>query len=189
MSNLTGQVIAITVAASGIGLKTSHRTFYLGAKLSLCDINPENLVRMRDSLLAAHPSRAAADIFIRRVDVSANDDIEAWVSETVRTFGQLDAAVNVAGVGFSNTPLRDMSDDEWHGTMNVNLNGVFYSMRAELRVMREEARIVNIASSASVIAVPRCSAYGAAKRAIIGLTTIAAHEESTRGIRINAVAP
>jgi len=67
--------------------------------------------------------------------------------------GKLDVAVNVGGVGFAST-LRDLSDVEWHRTTDVNLNGVFYCMRAVLRVMKEGARIINMTSTGGVVAVP-----------------------------------
>jgi len=83
MLTLAKQVVAITGAASGIGLAKSRRVFALGAKISIYNVNEEALVYARDEKLKANNGHAKTDILTKRVGVQARDNVDTWVSETV----------------------------------------------------------------------------------------------------------
>ncbi|KAF4958666.1 hypothetical protein FGADI_2214 [Fusarium gaditjirri] len=192
MQDLKGKVIAVTGAASGIGLATAQLLFSVGAKLSLSDRSPIPLEQATQALLAAHPARDKQDILTAEVDVTSSVQVTSWIEETVKRFGRLDGAVNSAGIGavqMGKGRVRDLTDEDWALCMGVNATGVFYSMRAELNAMTNGGSIVNMASLAGVIAVPRAAEYGASKHAVVGLTKTGAREEGPNGIRVNAVAP
>lgn len=192
MEDLKGKVIAVTGAASGIGLATAQLLFSIGAKLSLSDRSPIPLEQATQALLAAHPSRDRQDILTAEVDVTSSAKVTSWIEETVKKFGRLDGAVNSAGISavqMGRGRIRDLSDESWALCMGINATGVFYSMRAELNAMVNGGSIVNLASLAGVIAVPAAAEYGASKHAVVGLTKTGAREEGQAGIRVNAVAP
>ena len=109
-----------------------------------------------------------------------------WLSQQ----GQLDIAVNNAGISISRTRLGDLGDDEWHRMQAVNLHGVFYCMREEIAAMRVRGGvIINVGSMLSTVGYPGAAAYIAAKHAVLGLTRSAAVDYAEEGIRVNLVAP
>ncbi|KAF5578116.1 D-arabinitol 2-dehydrogenase [Fusarium pseudoanthophilum] len=192
MQGFQGKVIAVTGAASGIGLATAQLLFAAGAKLSLSDRSLNTLEQATRALLATHPNRQKEDIMTAEVDVTSSARVTSWIEETVKAFGRLDGAVNSAGISavqMGKGRIRDLTDDSWALCMGINATGVFYSMRAELNAMTNGGSIVNLASLAGVIAVPCAAEYGASKHAVVGLTKTGAREEGPNGIRVNAVAP
>lgn len=187
MSALQGKVIACTGAASGIGLVTAKLLSERGASLSLADINQSQLEEVAKDI-----ENSGGQVIWTVVDVTKASQVDSWIEKTVKHFGQLDGAVNLAGVigaSASTTMLRDMTDKEWDFVMDINAKGVFNCMRAELRAMGSGASIVNAASVLALIGMPTNSIYGASKHAVAGLTRAAAKEEGKNNIRINAVAP
>lgn len=192
MENLENRVVAITGAASGIGLATAQYLFSAGAKLSLSDRSPVPLEQAAQAILAAHPSRDRDDITIAEVDVTSSAQVTSWIEGTVTRFGRLDGAVNSAGISavqMGKGKIRDLTNENWALCMGINATGVFYSMRAELNAMVHGGSIVNVASLAGVMAVPGAAEYSASKHAVVGLTRNGAKEEGRSGIRVNAVAP
>ncbi|EXK38434.1 hypothetical protein FOMG_08827 [Fusarium oxysporum f. sp. melonis 26406] len=192
MQDLKGKVIAVTGAASGIGLATAQLLFSVGAKLSLSDRSPIPLEKATQALLAAHPTRDKQYIMTAEVDVISSAQITSWIEETVKRFDRLDGAVNSAGISavqMGKGKIRDLADDSWALCVGINATGVFYSMRAELNAMINARSIVNLASLAGLMADPRAAEYPASKHAVAGLTKTGAREEGPTGIRVNAVAP
>ncbi|KIX05239.1 uncharacterized protein Z518_06111 [Rhinocladiella mackenziei CBS 650.93] len=189
MAQLQGKVIAITGAGSGIGLATARECAARGASLSLCDINQDGLNKIVEELKAK-----GVNVTGTRVDVSKSDSVDGWIVDTVKHFGKLDGAANVAGVEtkpggkiFAN--IVDISNDHWDFILGINLTGLFYCLRAELRVMERGASILNVASMAGLMGRPGIAAYSTSKHGAIGLTRTAAKEVGERGIRVNALAP
>ncbi|ENH74900.1 hypothetical protein QWA68_013769 [Fusarium oxysporum] len=192
MQDLKGKVIAVTGAASGIGLATAQLLFSVGAKLSLSDRSLIPLEQATQALLAAYPTRDKQDIMTAEVDVISSAQVTSWIKETVKGFGRLDGAVNSAGISaveMGKGNIRDLADDSWALCIGINATGVFYSMRAELNAMINGGSIVNLASLAGLMAVPGAAEYSASKHAVVGLTKTGAREEGPTGIRVNAVAP
>jgi NAD(P)-dependent dehydrogenase (short-subunit alcohol dehydrogenase family) len=82
-----------------------------------------------------------------------------------------------------------LSNEEWDFVIGVNLTGVFYSMRAQLRVMAGPGSIVNAASIAGLAGNPNNANYSASKHGVVGLTRSGAKEAGKKTIRVNAIAP
>ena len=107
------------------------------------------------------------------------------------SYGQLDIAINNAGIALAPTPLADVPLQTWDHVIAVNLSGVFYAVRAQIPAMIAAGggAIVNMASVAGMKAVRGTSPYVASKHGLIGLTKNIAVEYARQGIRANAVGP
>ncbi|KAL6247319.1 hypothetical protein RBB50_005665 [Rhinocladiella similis] len=189
MAQLEGKVIAITGAGSGIGAATARLAAARGASLSLCDINEDALNKVVSELKGK-----GVNVIGQRVDVSNSDSVDAWTAATVKHFGKLDGAANIAGVEASPggkvfAKIVDITNDHWDFIMDINLKGLFYCLRAQLRVMDRGASILNVASMAGLMGRPNIAAYSTSKHGVVGLTRTAAKEVGERGIRVNALAP
>lgn len=193
MSSLSGKSIAITGGASGIGLATAIHLIQLGAHVSIADNQQKSLDSASETLKSTISSSSSSSKFIAtQVDVRSSSEIKDWLSSTIKEFGRLDGCANLAGVIGPSIGLKgiaELGDEEWDFIIGVNMTGVFNCLRAQLGVIAEGGSIVNAASIAGLIGMPKNAAYTASKHAVIGLTRSAAKEVGNRGIRVNAIAP
>jgi NAD(P)-dependent dehydrogenase (short-subunit alcohol dehydrogenase family) len=123
-------------------------------------------------------------------DVTAEDEVERAVAETVRRYGRLDVVVANAGVvpPWSDTPNLDLAALD--STLAVNVRGVAATMKHGARAMTESGgSIVVMASMNAWLAMPAQSAYTASKHAVLGLVRTAALDLGSYGIRVNAIGP
>src|SRR5205814_3781292 len=135
--------------------------------------------------------KAGGTASFKRTDVLVTKDIEALVNYAVKEYGGLDLAFNNAGVEGDVAPLVEQTEANYDAVMDVNVKGVWLSMKYEIPRMLEGGggAIVNCSSVAGVVGFPNVAIYIASKHAVIGLTKTAALEYSAQGIRINAVNP
>ncbi|KAF1941402.1 short-chain alcohol dehydrogenase-like protein [Clathrospora elynae] len=194
-SSLQGKVIAISGAASGMGLATAKLLYPMGVKLSLTDNRADALdaalTQIKLTSSSDSPSPASNnDIFTTVTDVRSSSQVDSWIQSTIAEFGVLHSAANFAGIVDKMQPITSMSDEDWRNIQDVNLNGMFYALRAQLRVMGSKGgSIVNAASIAGLRSGFATANYTASKSGIIGLTRVAAREVGSRGIRVNVIAP
>jgi 3-oxoacyl-[acyl-carrier protein] reductase len=180
---LAGRTALVTGAGRGIGLAITERLLADGARVALVD---------RDGPLvegAAKRLGAAARAIV--ADVTRTADVDAAVRATHDWHGRLDIVVNNAGITGRSFPTWELTDEDWHQVIAVDLTSVFLVCRAAVRLMRprRRGRIVNIASIAGKEGNPTLVPYSTAKAGVIGLTKALAKEVATEGILVNAVAP
>lgn len=182
--DLSGRVAVVTGGASGMGESSARLMAERGAKVIIADRNEELAVAVaKDIGDAAEPFH---------MDVTQPDECEAMVAAALEVFGGLDVAVNSAGVvDGEGIPFMDTTVEHWRRILSTNLDGVFYSMKAEIPPMLEAGRgsIINIGSIHSVAGIAGAAAYTSSKHGVLGLTRSAALAYGAQGIRINCIGP
>lgn len=179
---LDGKVALVTGGASGIGEQCARVFHASGAKVVIADLNETAAQKLADEL-----GEGAAAV---RVDVSDPDSCQAMVDFAGKTFGRLDIAVNNAGISTELAPIPETTIADWRKVIGINLDGVFYCLKAEIPLIEKNGGvIVNIASIMGAVARDGAAAYIASKHGVVGLTKTAALECAKKNIRINAIGP
>lgn len=129
-----------------------------------------------------------ATVHLIEADVSNYESVAAMMQEVVEVAGGLDILINNAGILRDRT-VKKMTPDEWQSVIQTNLDGVFFCSKLGAEVMRDDGRIVNMASIAGIVGFHGQANYAAAKAGVIALTKVMAKEVARRGITVNAVAP
>jgi NAD(P)-dependent dehydrogenase (short-subunit alcohol dehydrogenase family) len=187
MKEFEGKVALVTGGGSGIGRATAVAFARAGAQVV---IGNRNVQRGEETVSMIRDAGGKASF--KRTDVLVAAEIEALVNHAVKTYGGLDLAFNNAGIeGEVQPTLIDQTEANYDAVMDINVKGVWLSMKYEIPRMLERGggAIVNCSSVAGLIGFPGIGIYIASKHAVIGLTKTAALEFSAQGIRVNAVNP
>ncbi len=168
--------IVITGGSSGIGLACATQFADRGDDVAICGRDP-------DKLEAA--GQQADNIDCHRVDVTDQQAVETFFD----TVGPVDVLVANAGTCQQARLDDDNSDDVWHDTFDVNVDGVYYCLKAASPDMPDGSSIVTVSSGLGKNARAGYEAYTASKHAVLGLTKCVALELAPRDIRVNAVCP
>jgi NAD(P)-dependent dehydrogenase (short-subunit alcohol dehydrogenase family) len=156
MSKLKGQVVLITGGARGVGAETARRLVAKGAKVVLVDLDREPLAALEAELGAGHATAI-------RGDVTKLEDMEAAVDHALKTFGKLDVAMANAGIASYGSVLA-VDPATFRRVIDVNVNGVFHTIRAALPALVESKGYALVVSSlAAYAASPGLVAYHASK--------------------------
>jgi 2-dehydro-3-deoxy-L-rhamnonate dehydrogenase (NAD+) len=179
---LAGRRAVVTGAARGIGLAIAQRLAEDGAHVALVD---------RDPLVEATAASFGGAGMAVVADLTRTAEVDAAVQRVHDRWQRLDIVVNNAGITGRSYPTWELTDEDWHAVIAVDLTAVFLVCRAAVRLMlpRGSGRIINIASIAGKEGNPTLVPYSSAKAGVIGLTKALAKEVVTRGILVNAVAP
>lgn len=173
----------VTGGAQGIGFAISSRFSESGAKVAVWDI---------DAGAAEAAARKIGNGAIAvQVDVTDFASVQRAATETTKSLGGLEILVCNAGIAGLNDSVENYPVEEWRRIMSINLDGVFYCLKALIPYMKSQkyGRIVNIASIAGKEGNPNASAYSASKAGVIALTKSLGKELATMDIAVNCITP
>ena len=187
MAEKSRTVAIVTGGGSGIGRAIAHRFGRSGASVVINDIHEEAARTVQREV-----EDLGSEATVHVGDVSTESDVLS-LAETVRSYhGQVDVLVNNAGIGAPDIPTVDQRLEDWQRVVDVCMRGpylVCQRLGAEFMLPRRRGAIINIASAAGIIALPRANAYSAAKAGVIMMTRSLGSEWGRYGITVNAVAP
>ena len=186
----------MTGGASGMGAATCRLLAERGAgAICVGDVVSKGFEALRESIATINPT---VKVHCKILDVASSTSVDEWINDIITTFGELHGAANIAGVpqaiGERGVPaILEETDEEWGRILGVNLNGIFYCTRSEIKVMKSlptaNRAIVNVSSMASLQHNPDVYAYRTSKAACAHFTTSVAKDTTSLGIRINCVSP
>jgi NAD(P)-dependent dehydrogenase (short-subunit alcohol dehydrogenase family) len=186
MNQFAGKVVLITGGNAGIGRAAAIEFAKQGAQVVV------SARREKEGLdVIAELKALGGDAIFVKTDVSKERDVKAMIEQTLATFGRLDCAFNNAGIEQALTPLPDQTEETYDQIMDVNVKGVWLSLKHEIPAMLKTGggAIVNSSSVAGLIGFATVPVYVASKHAVIGLTKAVALEYAKQHVRVNAVAP
>jgi len=182
------QVAVISGASQGIGQAIAFRLAQMGIHLMLCARNVQKLQALNAEIQTRHPDLRC---MIQPCDVQDPAQVQAVVDETLKTFGRLDILINNAGVAPRSGLFQEASLEEIDRTIDTNLKGSMYFMRAAIpqMVQQHHGTIININSIAGKTAYPFWSVYDASKFGLHALTQAVAEEQRSNNIRVVGIHP
>ena len=183
--NITGKVIVITGASSGMGAAAAT---YLAAKGASIVLGARRADRIET--LAAEIERSGGKATAVVADVTKQEDMRKLVDRAVETYGRIDVLINNAGV-MPLSPLERLKVDEWDQMIDVNLKGVLYGVAAALPYMKEQksGHIINLASVAGHKLFAGSAVYSATKFAVRALSDGLRQEMAAYNIRTTIISP
>ena len=181
---LKDKVVVVTGASRGIGRAIAHGFADEESRLSICGRTEDTLQSVTNELRAN-----GAQVFAKPTDVTDTDEVEAFITETLKTYGRIDVVVNNVG-GSRWTPLEDISDTEWHEILDLNLVSAARVNQLAIPEMKKQGggTILMITSIYGREGGGHIT-YNAAKAAEISMTKSLAKELAPDNIRVNSVAP
>jgi len=183
-NGISGKVILITGASSGIGEATALLLAGRGAKVVLGARRPELL-----AALAARIIEAGGEAAYAPTDVTQAADLAALVALARARFGRLDVLISNAGIA-PNSPLDEGQVADWEAMIDVNLKGVLYGIAAALPVFRQQGvgHFVNVLSTAGLTIKPTMAVYAGTKNAVRAITE-GLRQEAGANLRVTAISP
>ncbi|GAB1436143.1 3-hydroxybutyrate dehydrogenase [Sphaerotilus sulfidivorans] len=180
---LKGKTALVTGSTSGIGLGVALCLARQGANVILNGFGDAEGPKAEVAALGVKAGYHGADM-------SKPADIEAMMAYAEAEFGGVDILVNNAGIQHV-APIHEFPAERWDAIIAINLSSAFHTTRLALPSMKAKnwGRIINVASVHGLVASTNKSAYVAAKHGIVGLTKVAALENATTGVTVNAICP
>jgi NAD(P)-dependent dehydrogenase (short-subunit alcohol dehydrogenase family) len=180
---MMSKVWFVTGAGSGIGAGTVKSVLRAGDRVVATG-------RSLDKVRTALDDQTGENLAFVQLDVADETQAKAAVEQAVQRFGRIDVLVNNAGYSLLGN-FEELTIADFVGQFATNFWGVAYVMRAALPVMRRQrsGHIINISSVAGVVGQKHCSAYGATKFAVEGLSLATAQEVGQFGIKVTVVEP
>ncbi|ASK64009.1 short chain dehydrogenase [Virgibacillus phasianinus] len=183
---MEGKVGIITAAGSGIGRASAIAFAEEGAKVVVSDVSKET----GEETVRLIKKNGGDAIFVE-CNVAEELQVENLIDTAVKTYGKLDWAHNNAGIGAPTAPVTETKTEDWNRAMGVNLDGMFYCLKHEIRAMTKSGSgaIVNTASTGGLAGTPGLATYTSSKWGVNGLTKTVALEVGKQGIRVNSICP
>jgi NAD(P)-dependent dehydrogenase (short-subunit alcohol dehydrogenase family) len=179
---LDGTTAFVTGASQGIGREIATTLAENGAEVALA-ARSDTIHEISDDI----GDRALAVT----TDVTDSASVEASIAATVDRFGGLDCLVNNAGIAGPTAPVEEIDEDEWNQTLDVNVSGMYRTVKEASPHLRESdrGRVVNLSSISGKRPLAKRTPYVASKMAVIGLTRTLAVELGEDDVTVNAICP
>lgn len=183
MKNITGKIVAITGASSGLGAETARHLVKAGAKVAL---GARRLDRLEE--LARELGRDNCTVF--KMDVTERQQVQAFVDHAVGTFGRIDVMINNAGV-MPLAPLEMLRFDEWNRCIDVNIKGVLWGIAAALPYFKAQksGQFINVSSVAGHKVHAGSAIYSASKYSVRVISEGLRQEVKPYNIRTTILSP
>ncbi len=186
---LAGSIAIVTGASAGIGENTAITFAREGASVAIVSRGAAELQRVAGII-----SAAGGEVLVVQADVTRSADVEAMVKAVMARWGRIDILVNGVGGWHKLSPITDISDEEWDGTITLNLTSAFRCIRAVSKIMiaQKRGRIINMASQSGVGPNSGTNSnipYACSKAALIAFTKHLAKQLGPDGITVNTVSP
>ncbi|MDH3680573.1 MAG: SDR family oxidoreductase, partial [Acidimicrobiia bacterium] len=186
--DLTGKVAVVTGGNGGIGLGFARGIASAGAAVCIWGTNPDKNAAAEAELKALNPDASAVVC-----DVSDEAQVEASMAQVIERYGRIDACFPNAGIGTQNQkPFYEHSNEDWFSVIDVNLHGVFYTLRAATRQMvaqGEGGSLILTSSGTAIQGSAKGQAYAATKGAMIAMMLGLSTELARHKITANAIIP
>lgn len=187
--DLNGQVAIVTGCSTGLGVQMAKALASQGAKI-VAVARRQNLI---DEVADEIKKEYGVETLAIRCDITDTENVNAMVAEVMEKFGRIDILVNNAGTG-AVAPAEDITDEQFHNEMNIDLFGSFRVARAvakQAMIPQKYGRVINIASMYGLVGnkIAGSAPYHAAKGGVVNLTRALASEWGKYGITVNAICP
>lgn len=185
MTGLKNKVIVITGGSKGIGYGVAEALINEGAKVAITSRRQ----KAADDAAETLNKLGKGEAFGLEADVRDADAQQKAVSEVIKKWGSLDVLIANAGVGyFSN--IETLTLEQWKETVDTNLSGVFYSIKASLSALKKSrGYIITMASLAGTNFFAGASAYNASKFGLVGFTQATMLDLRSQGIKVTTIMP
>ena len=182
---ITGKIVVITGASSGLGEATARHLSAQGATVVLGARRTDRLQTLANELTAR-----GGKVLTLATDVTKRNDVQALVDAAVQYFGRIDVMLYNAGL-MQHSPLERLKVDEWDRMVDVNIKGVLYGIAAALPHMKRQkaGHIINVSSVAGHKVTPAGAVYAATKHAVRALSEGLRQEVKPYNIRTTIVSP
>jgi serine 3-dehydrogenase len=184
--SISGQVVVIVGASSGIGRAAAVLFAREGAKVVAAARREDRLQSLKDEL-----AKEQRDITVRRADASDPADMQQLAQQALAAFGRIDILVFASGTNTPDRAMARLSRELWDSVLDVNLNGAFYITHAVLPAMRaaRSGLLIYISSIGGLVPDLSGAAYQASKRGLLGMAHAVRMEEKQNGIRTSVICP
>lgn len=186
-TNLQGRGVVVTGGNGGIGLGLAKGCAAAGAAVCIWGRNANKLESAKTEL-----ESIGAEIHTQQVDVSSETEVDRAMDEAQRQLGRLDAVFANAGIGAVPKPFVDQTAEEWHALQAVNVDGVFFTLRAGARALVAQGQggsLVGVSSISAIHGAPMAQSYAASKIAVLAIMRGLAVELARYDIRCNSIIP
>jgi 3-oxoacyl-[acyl-carrier protein] reductase len=184
MTDLKDKVIIVTGSSKGIGATIARTLARQGAKLI---INYAGGQKEAENIVAEINANNQQAIAVQ-ADVSKSSDVKRLFDEAISAFGKVDILINNAGIAIYKF-IKDTTDEDFNRIFDINVKGVFNTMREASIRLADNGRIINLSSSVTRLMLPTYATYSATKSAVEQMTKVFAKEMGSRGITVNSVSP
>lgn len=184
MNNLAEKVILVTGASKGIGAEVAKKLAAANAKVI---VNYAGSKADADAVVSFIREQGGEAIAVQ-ADVRKAIDVKALFDQAIAHFGRIDVLVNNAGI-MVNKLIKDTSDEDFDRIFDINVKGVFNTLREAATRLADNGSIINFSTSVNRLMLPTYGTYVATKSAVEQLTRVFAREIGGRGINVNSLSP